>query len=208
MIAGSPETVRQRMEEMIKDLRVGHVFCLLHVGDMPKEKTCYSTKLFADKVMPHLERILPDYDDDDRFWCKPLAKRVAPGRRHRAELRPMSETRVTASMSPDGRRTSAYFEAGEGPPLVFLHGAGGLAEDKSFLAALGRVPCFRAVAAGLRRFRGWRRAARHARFHAAYVGRDRRARARGPYPGRPFDGRHDRRRDGGGGAARCLAAWR
>src|SRR5271167_2145784 len=52
VIAGSPETVRQRMEDMIKGLHVGNIFCLMHVGNMPTEKCMYSTKLFADKVMP------------------------------------------------------------------------------------------------------------------------------------------------------------
>ncbi|MBZ5610170.1 MAG: LLM class flavin-dependent oxidoreductase [Acidobacteriia bacterium] len=79
IIAGSPETVRQRMEDMIKGLHVGNVFCLLHVGDMPKEKCMYSTKLFADKVMPKLRGIFSEYADDNRFWCKPLAKRARPG---------------------------------------------------------------------------------------------------------------------------------
>ena len=79
IIAGSPETVRQRMEDLIKSLHVGHVFCLLHVGDMPKEKCMYSTALFADKVMPKLRNIFPEHAHDDRFWCKPLKKRVRPG---------------------------------------------------------------------------------------------------------------------------------
>ena len=38
IIAGSPETVRQQMEELIKTLRVGNIFCLLHVGNMPNDK--------------------------------------------------------------------------------------------------------------------------------------------------------------------------
>ena len=79
VIAGGPETVRQRMEEMIKGLHVGNVFCLFHVGDMPKEKCMYSSKLFAEKVMPKLRGLFPEYANDDRFWCKPLAKRVTPG---------------------------------------------------------------------------------------------------------------------------------
>jgi pimeloyl-ACP methyl ester carboxylesterase len=37
-----------------------------------------------------------------------------------------------------GRRKIRVFEMGEGRPLVFLHGAGGLAEDNPFLAALAR----------------------------------------------------------------------
>jgi len=79
VIAGSPETVRQRMEDLIKGLHVGNVFCLMHVGDMPAEKCMYSTKLFAEKVMPRLRNIFPEYADDHRFWCKPMAKRVKAG---------------------------------------------------------------------------------------------------------------------------------
>jgi alkanesulfonate monooxygenase SsuD/methylene tetrahydromethanopterin reductase-like flavin-dependent oxidoreductase (luciferase family) len=79
IIAGSPETVRQRMEEMIKGLRVGNVFCLMHIGDMPKEKSMHSTRLFAEKVMPKLRNIFPEHDTDNRFWCRPMANRVSAG---------------------------------------------------------------------------------------------------------------------------------
>jgi alkanesulfonate monooxygenase SsuD/methylene tetrahydromethanopterin reductase-like flavin-dependent oxidoreductase (luciferase family) len=78
IVAGSPETVRQRMEELIKTLRVGNIMCLIHMGDMPAEKTRYSTELFARKVMPHLKGIWKDYDGDERFWIHPLAKRAVP----------------------------------------------------------------------------------------------------------------------------------
>ncbi len=40
----------------------------------------YSTKLFADKVMPKLRNMFPDFADDNRFWCKPLDRRVGAGR--------------------------------------------------------------------------------------------------------------------------------
>jgi alkanesulfonate monooxygenase SsuD/methylene tetrahydromethanopterin reductase-like flavin-dependent oxidoreductase (luciferase family) len=80
VIAGSPETVRQRMEELIKGLHVGNIFCLMHVGDMPKEKAMYSTKLFAEKVMPKLRGLHPAYADDNRFWCKPMTSQVTAGR--------------------------------------------------------------------------------------------------------------------------------
>jgi alkanesulfonate monooxygenase SsuD/methylene tetrahydromethanopterin reductase-like flavin-dependent oxidoreductase (luciferase family) len=78
VIAGSPETVRQRMEELCKGLRVGNVFCLMQMGDMPKDKCMYSTKLFAEKVMPKLRDIWPEYKSDNRFWCKPLEKKARP----------------------------------------------------------------------------------------------------------------------------------
>jgi alkanesulfonate monooxygenase SsuD/methylene tetrahydromethanopterin reductase-like flavin-dependent oxidoreductase (luciferase family) len=79
VIAGSPETVRQRMEDLIKRLHVGNIFCLMQVGNMPADKCMYSTKLFADKVMPKLRNMFPEYADDSRFWCKPLEKRLPPG---------------------------------------------------------------------------------------------------------------------------------
>jgi alkanesulfonate monooxygenase SsuD/methylene tetrahydromethanopterin reductase-like flavin-dependent oxidoreductase (luciferase family) len=79
VIAGSPETVRQRMEDLIKSLHVGNIFCLMHVGDMPTEKAMYSTKLFADKVMPKLRGMFPEWESDERFWCHPIAKRVTAG---------------------------------------------------------------------------------------------------------------------------------
>lgn len=80
VIAGSPETVRQRMEDLIKGLHVGNIFCLMHVGDMPADKCMYSTKLFAEKVMPKLRNMFPDYADDTRFWCHPIEKRLSAGR--------------------------------------------------------------------------------------------------------------------------------
>jgi alkanesulfonate monooxygenase SsuD/methylene tetrahydromethanopterin reductase-like flavin-dependent oxidoreductase (luciferase family) len=78
VIAGSPETVTQRMEELIKGLHVGNIFCLMQIGDMPKDKCMHSTRLFAEKVIPKLSNMFPEYADDGRFWCKPLPKRVAP----------------------------------------------------------------------------------------------------------------------------------
>jgi alkanesulfonate monooxygenase SsuD/methylene tetrahydromethanopterin reductase-like flavin-dependent oxidoreductase (luciferase family) len=78
VIAGSPDTVVQRMEELIKTLRVGHVFCLLHTGNQSDEKTRYSSRLFAEKVMPRLRNMWPEWEGDDRWWIHPLADRVRP----------------------------------------------------------------------------------------------------------------------------------
>jgi alkanesulfonate monooxygenase SsuD/methylene tetrahydromethanopterin reductase-like flavin-dependent oxidoreductase (luciferase family) len=78
VIAGGPETVRQRLEDLIKGLRVGHIFCLIHIGDMPDDKTRHSTRLFAERVIPKLRDIWPDYSDDGRFWCRPLERLARP----------------------------------------------------------------------------------------------------------------------------------
>ena len=78
VIAGSPETVREQAEHMIKSLRIGTVFCLFHMGNMPDWKTRRSTRLFAEKVMPALRDLWPEWKNDDRFWCRPWEDRVRP----------------------------------------------------------------------------------------------------------------------------------
>ena len=41
----------------------------MHVGNMPDDKVRHSTKLFAEKVMPHLRNLWPEWQNhDDRFW--------------------------------------------------------------------------------------------------------------------------------------------
>ena len=67
------------MEDLIKGLHVGNIFCLMHVGNMPADKCMYSTKLFAEKVMPKLRDLFPEHAADNRFWTSPLANRVASG---------------------------------------------------------------------------------------------------------------------------------
>jgi alkanesulfonate monooxygenase SsuD/methylene tetrahydromethanopterin reductase-like flavin-dependent oxidoreductase (luciferase family) len=72
VIAGSPDTVVAQMRELITSLRVGNIFCLLHVGDMPQDKCERSSKLFAESVMPQLRDMWPEFAADDRFWIHPL----------------------------------------------------------------------------------------------------------------------------------------
>ena len=63
VIAGSPATVRDRLTEAVKMLRVGHLMCLLHIGTMPKELTRKNTELFAKEVLPAIKPIYSEYDD-------------------------------------------------------------------------------------------------------------------------------------------------
>ena len=72
IIAGSPASVLEQMKKLIHSLRVGNIFCLLHVGNMTDEKTRRSSKLFAEEVMPHLRNEWPEYAEDNRFWTDPL----------------------------------------------------------------------------------------------------------------------------------------
>ena len=75
IIAGSPATVRERMEDLIRNLHVGHVFLLFQVGNMPGELVRHSSKLFAEQVMPHLRSMWPDWSDDQRWFPQPMSDR-------------------------------------------------------------------------------------------------------------------------------------
>jgi len=79
IVAGSPATVRQQLEELAKSLRVGHLAIGAHIGSAPIELTNRSTYLFATQVMPHLRPIFAEHEDI--AWPKPLpaAERVKPG---------------------------------------------------------------------------------------------------------------------------------
>jgi len=63
IIAGSPATVRERITEAIKLLRVGHLMCLLHIGSMPPDLTRKNMELFAREVMPGIKDLWQEYDD-------------------------------------------------------------------------------------------------------------------------------------------------
>ena len=76
IIAGSPETVLRQMKELITGLKVGNIFCLLHIGNMTNEKTNLSTRLFAEEVMPKLQNMWPEWEDEERFWIHPLKTRL------------------------------------------------------------------------------------------------------------------------------------
>ena len=61
--AGSPDSVAEQLDRLITSLKVGHLVCLLHIGDMPAEKCMASTKLFAERVIPQLRHHWHAYED-------------------------------------------------------------------------------------------------------------------------------------------------
>jgi alkanesulfonate monooxygenase SsuD/methylene tetrahydromethanopterin reductase-like flavin-dependent oxidoreductase (luciferase family) len=63
IIAGSPDTVREQLEHVARELRVGHLMMLLHFGNMSPELVAMNTDLFARKVMPGLRDVFAEYDD-------------------------------------------------------------------------------------------------------------------------------------------------
>jgi alkanesulfonate monooxygenase SsuD/methylene tetrahydromethanopterin reductase-like flavin-dependent oxidoreductase (luciferase family) len=74
IIAGSPATVRDRLTEAIKLLRVGHLMCLLNIGSMPRELTLKNTEMFAREVLPAVRDLWDEYDDP--WWPMGLSRRT------------------------------------------------------------------------------------------------------------------------------------
>src|SRR5581483_10727261 len=87
IVAGSPATVRQQLEELGRSLRVGHLAVGVHIGSSPIELTNRSTYLFATKVIPELRSIWAEHED--RWSPKPLpaAERAVPGSQSEAARR-------------------------------------------------------------------------------------------------------------------------
>ena len=54
-ICGSPQTVRQKLEQYQKEIGFGHLLTLLQFGTLPAELTRKNMELFAQEVMPHLQ---------------------------------------------------------------------------------------------------------------------------------------------------------
>ncbi|MGM0583193.1 MAG: LLM class flavin-dependent oxidoreductase [Pseudomonadota bacterium] len=72
IIAGTPERVRQRLEEMVKELRVGQLIGCLHMGNLPEDVASMNTHLLATEVQPHLSKLWSEYED--RWTPRPNGK--------------------------------------------------------------------------------------------------------------------------------------
>jgi alkanesulfonate monooxygenase SsuD/methylene tetrahydromethanopterin reductase-like flavin-dependent oxidoreductase (luciferase family) len=63
VIAGSPQTVADRLEEVVDTLRCGHLMLLCHFGDMPQETVRYNSERFIRDFAPKLRDKFSDWDD-------------------------------------------------------------------------------------------------------------------------------------------------
>ena len=66
VVVGSPDTVREKLDHVARDLRVGHLMILLQFGNMHPDLVRYNTELFAEKVAPGLRTVWDGYED--RWW--------------------------------------------------------------------------------------------------------------------------------------------
>jgi hypothetical protein len=78
IITGSPATVRDRLSEAVKGLRIGQLMVLQQIGSMPKELVLKNTELFAKEVMPTIKKIWAN-EWQDRWCPRPIPERAIPG---------------------------------------------------------------------------------------------------------------------------------
>jgi alkanesulfonate monooxygenase SsuD/methylene tetrahydromethanopterin reductase-like flavin-dependent oxidoreductase (luciferase family) len=66
VVIGSPDTVRETLEDAARSLNIGHLVTLLHFGNMSDELTRYNTRMFGEKVAPGLRNVFSEYEDE--WW--------------------------------------------------------------------------------------------------------------------------------------------
>ena len=67
IIAGSPDTVAEKLKEAAEELHVGNIILINQVGSMPRELLMKNLQMFAEEVMPKLRDTWPDWDSSN-YW--------------------------------------------------------------------------------------------------------------------------------------------
>jgi alkanesulfonate monooxygenase SsuD/methylene tetrahydromethanopterin reductase-like flavin-dependent oxidoreductase (luciferase family) len=79
VVAGSPDTVVDRLNDLATRLKIGHLMVLLHFGDMAKETTLYNTTRFAQEIIPRMRHRFGEWED--KWWPRdPPGATEAPTR--------------------------------------------------------------------------------------------------------------------------------
>lgn len=68
IIAGSPDTVAERIRSASSELKIGNFLAILHVGDMPDELTRQNITLFGEKVIPKVRDLWSEDQYEHRWW--------------------------------------------------------------------------------------------------------------------------------------------
>jgi alkanesulfonate monooxygenase SsuD/methylene tetrahydromethanopterin reductase-like flavin-dependent oxidoreductase (luciferase family) len=78
VVAGSPETVIAKLNELADDLNIGHLMVLLQMGDMPRETAMYNTRMFAEHVIPAMRDKFSGFEDHWYPKMMPANQRAQP----------------------------------------------------------------------------------------------------------------------------------
>ena len=81
VMAGSPATVREQLREAAKDLRIGNLMVLLHIGSMPYHLTVKNIDLFTNEVFPYVRDLWDDEGWENKWWPAKLRGSRTTGRK-------------------------------------------------------------------------------------------------------------------------------
>ena len=73
IIAGTPKRVRQRLRELITDLRIGQLIATPHMGNVREEVAAENTRLFGYEVAPYLRDLWADQVD---LWTPEITQQL------------------------------------------------------------------------------------------------------------------------------------
>jgi alkanesulfonate monooxygenase SsuD/methylene tetrahydromethanopterin reductase-like flavin-dependent oxidoreductase (luciferase family) len=73
IIAGPPQRVRQRLRELITDLRIGQLIATPHMGNLPEEVAAENTRMFGMQVAPYLRDLWADQPD---HWTPEISQKL------------------------------------------------------------------------------------------------------------------------------------
>jgi alkanesulfonate monooxygenase SsuD/methylene tetrahydromethanopterin reductase-like flavin-dependent oxidoreductase (luciferase family) len=96
IVAGTPERVRQRLRDLITDLRVGQLIATPHMGNLPEAVGAENTRLFGLEVAPHLRDLWANQPDN---WTSEISQKL-----------------VAKNMPPLAGRARAAVREGESAP--------------------------------------------------------------------------------------------
>jgi alkanesulfonate monooxygenase SsuD/methylene tetrahydromethanopterin reductase-like flavin-dependent oxidoreductase (luciferase family) len=68
VIVGSPATVRERLEAVCREMKVGNLLAMLHMGEMPHELAEKSIRMFSEEVLPHVQGMWEREGHEHRWW--------------------------------------------------------------------------------------------------------------------------------------------
>ena len=68
VIVGSPATVRERLESVCREMKVGNLLVMLHMGEMPHELAEKSIRMFSEEVLPHVQGMWERDGYEHRWW--------------------------------------------------------------------------------------------------------------------------------------------
>jgi len=77
IVAGTPKQVTEQLEQVIKNLHIGHLMVLNQFGSIPHDLAMDNIRNTATKVLPNLRHIW-EGEWEDKWWIHPMGRTQTP----------------------------------------------------------------------------------------------------------------------------------